>query len=427
MSESNAASERTVAGLYGRLRPVERRTFWACFAGFGLDSFDSSIYELVIPALIVTLGITQPEAGYIATAGLAGAAVGGWCAGIAADRVGRIKILQLAILWVGLFTFASAFATGFTPLIVLRFLQGIGFGGEAAVGATLISEVVRPELRGRVASAVSSGYAVGYGGSVALFPLVSSLFAPEAGWRVFFAIGIIPAAAVFVIRRSVPESGLFTEAAATRAAGERRHAFWEIFTGGRLRRTLPAAITAAGIFGGNYVMIIWLPTYLRTVLHFSIATSAGYLAANIAGSFFGPLLSGVLADHLGRRPTLITFLVLQAFSVGSYVFAAPGLGLLIVFSFALGVCQNAIASGMTPIFAELFETKVRANAQGFCLGGGRGLGSVTPAAVGILASMLPLGIAMGSCAVSAYAVALVAVLALPETNRTDLAQIKSDL
>ena len=421
LSDSDAASERTAAGWYGRLEPVERRTFWACFAGFGLDSFVSSIYSLVIPTLIATLGITRPEAGYLATAELAGAAIGGWCAGIAADRIGRIKVLQLAIVWVGLFTFASAFATGFTPLLVLRFLQGIGFGGEAAVGATLISEVVRPELRGRVASAVSSGFAAGYGGSVALFPLISSLFAPELAWRVFFAIGIIPAAAVFFFYRTVPESGLFTEIAARR--GERRHAFWDIFTGARLRTTLAAAIMSAGIFGGNYVMIIWLPTYLRTVLHLSVATSAGYLAANIAGSFFGPLLAGVVSDRLGRRPAFVTFLILQACSVGSYVFVVPGLWLLIVLSFALGACQNALASGMTPTFAELFETDTRASAEGFCLGGGRGFGSVMPAAVGVLASMLPLGTAMGSCAVSAYAVAFLAVLALPETNRTDLAQI----
>lgn len=76
-------------GWYRELTSPERRTFWACFAGFGLDSMDSSIYALVIPALMATLGLTRPEAGYLATAALAGAAVGGWCAGIAADRYGR--------------------------------------------------------------------------------------------------------------------------------------------------------------------------------------------------------------------------------------------------------------------------------------------------------------------------------------------------
>ncbi len=81
-----------------------------------------------------------------------------------------------------------------------------------------------------------------------------------------------------------------------------------------------------------------LPTYLRTALHFSIATSTGYLAANIAGSFFGPLFYGGLSDRLGRRPAFIVFLLLQACNVSFFVFAAPGLWLLIGLSFALGTC-----------------------------------------------------------------------------------------
>ena len=99
-------------GWYSNLTSVERRTYWACFAGFALDSMDTTIYALVIPALIATLGLTRPEAGYLATAALAGAAVGGWGAGIVADRIGRVRVLQITILWVAVFTFAAAFANG---------------------------------------------------------------------------------------------------------------------------------------------------------------------------------------------------------------------------------------------------------------------------------------------------------------------------
>ena len=407
-------------GWYTLLSVPERRTFWACFGGFGLDSMDTTMYALVIPALIASLGISRPEAGYLATAALVGAAAGGWGSGLLADRIGRVRVLQLTILWVALFTFAAAFADNFVHLLVVRFLQGLGYGGEAAVGGVLISEVVRPALRGRVASSVQSGYAVGYAVSVGLLPVVSSLVPETIGWRVLFAIGIIPAVLVFFVRRLVPESRVYAEAAAAQAGGVAAAPLWAIFTGERLRRTAAAAIMSTGIFGGAYVMITWLPTYLRTALHLSVATSSGYLAMNILGSLVGPLMYGWLSDRIGRRFAFMAFLLLQSGNVAIYLLAPIDATVTIALSFFLGAFQGGLAAGMLPTFAELYPTAMRASGQGFCLGGGRGFGSVVPATVGVLAASIPLGTAMGGCALGSYAVAFVAAALLPETGGLDL-------
>ncbi|MGA7779863.1 MAG: MFS transporter [Paraburkholderia sp.] len=413
-------------GWYSSLTPVERRTYWACFAGLGLDSMDATIYSLVIPALIATLGLTRPEAGYLATAALLGVAIGGWGAGILADRVGRVPVLQFTILWVGIFTVAAAFANSFPVLFGIRFMQGLGYGGEAAVGGVLISEVIRPALRGRVAASVQSGYALGYAISVALLPVIASLFPEQIGWRVFFAIGILPAGLIFFIRRLVPESGVYSDAKAARESGVMPAPFWEIFGRTHRRRTMAAAVMATGIYGGAYVMITWLPTYLRTALHLSVATSAGYLAFNIAGSLVGPFFYGWMSDRMGRRPAFMTFLVLQAANVAAYLLTPIGAVVTIVLSFFLGAFQAALASGMLPTFAELFPTSIRASGQGFCLGGGRGFGSIVPATVGLLAASLPLATAMGACALCAYAVAFCAAVFLPETSGTDLHEASLD-
>ena len=192
-------------GRYSELTATGRRTYWACFAGFGLDSMESSIVALVIPALVATLNLTHPEVGYLATAALLGTAIGGWGAGILADIFGRVRILQFTIVWVAVFTLVAAFPNSFGHLFAIRFMQGLGDGGEAAVGAVLIGEVIRPKLRGLVAASVQSCYAAGYAVSAALLPVIASLFPEQLGWRVFFAIGVIPAALVFFIRRLVPK------------------------------------------------------------------------------------------------------------------------------------------------------------------------------------------------------------------------------
>jgi MFS family permease len=240
---------------------------------------------------------------------------------------------------------------------------------------------------------------------------------------VLFALGIVPAVLVFFVRRLVPESGIYAEARARGSAGAAVTPFWAIFTGRHLRHTVIAAVMSTGIFGGAYVMITWLPTYLRTALHLSVASSSGYLAMNIAGSLAGPLMYGWLSDRIGRRFSFMAFLLLQAGNVAIYLLAPVGAGAIILLSFFLGAFQGALAAGMLPTFAELFPTPIRASGQGFCLGGGRGFGSVVPATVGMLAATWPLGTAMGTCALLSYAVAFVAAILLPETSGADLQRL----
>lgn len=407
-------------GWYSDLTPAETTTYWACFGGYALDSMDTTIYALVIPVLISVVGITKPEAGILATAALVGAAVGGWAAGILADRIGRVRILQTTILWVAAFTLLAALCNSFGEFLAVRFLQGLGYGGEAAVGGVLISEAIRPHLRGRVAASVQAGYAVGYAVSTALMPIVLSRFPETIGWRIMFALGIAPAFLVIFIRRLVTESAVYTEAARARRAGGPTEPFWAIFRTPYLRNTLPAAVMSTGIFGGAYVLITWLPTYLRTVLHLPITSTAGYLAMNILGSLTGPFFYGLLSDRIGRRFTFMAFLVLQALMVGAYLLLSIDMATTLVLSYVVGALQGGLAAGMLPTFAELFSTSIRASGAGFCLNGGRGFGSVVPATVGVLAVTLPLGQAMGECALTAYAVAFTAALLLPEKAGADL-------
>ena len=145
------------------LSPPERSTLVATFGGWALDGMDVMVYSFVIPSLIAAWHISTGDAGWLATAALLSSAVGGWLAGLLADRFGRVRILQLTILWFALFTFLSGFTNSFWALLLTCGLQGLGFGGEWAVGSVLMGEAIRAQHRGKAVGIVQGGWAIGWG------------------------------------------------------------------------------------------------------------------------------------------------------------------------------------------------------------------------------------------------------------------------
>lgn len=406
---------------FTELTKSEKRTFWACFSGWGLDAMDTQMYALTIPTLIALWGMTKGEAGILGTAVLITAALGGWIAGMLADRYGRVRVLQMTIVWFSLFTFVSGLTHSFGQLLVTRSLQGMGFGGEWAVGSVLISETINARVRGRVVGAIQAGWAVGYGIAVLISTVLFTHLPKDLAWRVFFFVGLAPALLVLWIRRNITEAPVFSEERSDSTAKAR---LWEVFAGPYRATTLKAALLTFGIYGGNYVMITWLPAYLKLVLHLSIASVGGYLAINILGSFAGAFLNGWLADGVGRRRTFMIISCCQAVAVAIYTLTPINLRTTLVLGFVLGTLQSGTAAGTGAFLAELFPTRIRGTAQGFCGNAGRAVGAVMPALVGILSADMKLGAAMGLCACAAYGTVVIAAFFLPETRGRDLRSLE---
>ena len=210
------------------LTKTERRTLGAAFGGWAVDAFDFMVYTFIIPTLMAAWMMTKAEAGFIATATLIVSAIGGWMAGILADRFGRVKILQITILWFSVATFLCGFTNSYEQLLFLRALQGLGFGGEWAVGSILIAEMVRAKHRGKAVGSMQSGWAVGWGLAALAFAVIFSMFPEEFAWRIMFWIGIIPGVLVLYIRRNVPESEIFHKTREHTKKSGKSH-FLEIF------------------------------------------------------------------------------------------------------------------------------------------------------------------------------------------------------
>jgi len=386
-----------------------RRTFWACFGGYALDALDVQIYTLIIPVLIQVWGLTKGQAGLLATVTLLLSAVGGWAAGLMADRIGRVRTLQITIAWFALFTFLSGLTQNYQELLITRGLQGLGFGGEWAAGSVLIGEVVAARHRGKAVGLVQSAWAVGWGAAVVLATVLLSVLPKDYGWRALFMIGLLPGFAVFLVRRFVPEPEIHRRV-------ETRAPWFAIFRPGLLGVTLRGSLIAIGAQGGYYAITTWLPTLLSTERHLSAVGAGGYLAVVIAGSFCGYLSSAWMNDAVGRRRTFLIFAVGSLALVLAYTRLPLSNAMALPLGFPLGFFASGIFSGMGPLYTELFPTEVRGSGQGFCYNSGRGVAALFPAVIGWVSLHAPLGETIGLFAGGAYGLVIVAALLLPETR-----------
>jgi MFS family permease len=410
----------SVQPWFFQIAPHERATLFATFGGWALDGMDVMVYTFAIPSLIALWHISKGQAGILAAATLIISAVGGWLAGLLADRYGRARILQITIAWFALFTFLSGFTNSFWQLLVTRGLQGLGFGGEWAVGSVLMGETIRAQHRGKAVGTVQGGWAIGWGVAAIFYTMLFSALPPNIAWRAMFWIGILPALLVFYIRRYVPEPEVYSRTRAQLAASGDRGRLLEIFSPSLLRVTVLTSFMATGAQGGYYAITIWLPTYLKSVRGLSVLNTGAYLLVVIIGSFTGYMISAWLTDRLGRRRTLILFAVCSLVTVAAYTYLPIGDRVMLLLGFPLGFFASGSFGPMGAFLTELFPSRVRGSGQGFSYNFGRGIGALFPALVGYLSARITLGHAIAAFSLSAYLLMIAAVLLLPETRGKEL-------
>jgi len=408
--------DTSLLAFYRDMNLPERRTFWACAAGWALDGMDFMIYPLVVGTIIAMWHVEAGMAGLAGTATLLASAIGGWIAGYMCDRIGRVLTLQITILWFAVFSLLCAFTQNFDQLLIARTLLGLGFGGEWAAGAILIGEVIRPQYRGRAVGSVQSGWAVGWGVAVLAQALLFSILPPEEAWRWMFAVGVLPALLVFYLRRYVEEPPVAMEARARQKLTGDSPAIWEIFSGPILKTTILASLVTTGCQGGYYAITFWVPRFLTSERNLSIVSSTGYLAALIIGSFVGYLVGAWLADRIGRRNLFLIFSLGAIVLVLVYTQVHLTNQVLWVLGFPLGFFASGYFSGMGAFLTELYPTRLRGSGQGFCYNFGRGIGALFPFLVGYLSQATTLANAIAIFAVGAYVLFFSAAYLLPETR-----------
>ena len=376
---SQAATQRRGGGGSGAVlsldwyRSLSKQgtyAFWASSMGWALDAFDYMVLSFSLVAISATLSLSGGQGGFLATATLVVSAIGGVLAGMLADRIGRARTLMITIAVYSLFTFLAGLSQSYEQLLACRALQGLGFGGEWAVGAILVSELADPEQRGRLLGAVQSSWAVGWGLCAIAYTVIFSLVSEDLAWRVLFCLGIVPGLLVLYIRRFVKEPPVFEETQRAKKEGRvegrtEANPLTQIFRRDLLGTTAAASLLAIGAQGGYYAIFTWLPTFLSTERGLEVINTGGYLSVVIIGSFCGYLTAGYTHDWIGRRKAFALFSVMSAVLIVAYTRIPENANsLLLVLGFPLGFFASGIFSGFGSYLSEIFRPARAAPGRG---------------------------------------------------------------
>ncbi len=371
--------------------------------------------------------------------GLLGSALGGMVFAQLGDRLGRARSLALAIGLYSLSTAGMALVPNVAWLIVLRFVAGVGTGGEWSLGFALVTEVWRPNRRGLVGGLVASMFNLG------TF-LAILLYQSGLHWRWAFGLAAAPALVVVFIRVLVPESKLWTALQRARAKGEvpaalraslERAPLAEVLRGRRLGITLRGVLIFTLLnlaFYGfapvffNYLQ--WGPE--RGGLGLSPSQELPFQLALNLSSLVMSLLAGLLSDRLGRRRVFalcagigaLGFGLFYLRTVGHDVHQGPPAGLLAIFMvITAGYGMNGVIG---PLLAELYPTYLRSTGPGLVQNLGKGLGGAAgPLLVGMLVPAVGFPLTIASPGLMFAAVAGLIFL-LPAVDRREVSALESE-
>ena len=211
---------------------------------------------------------------------------------------------------------------------------------------------------------VGQGLAVLTGALLGTF--ITRIFTPEAleswGWRVPFLFGLVIGPLGLCVRRRLVKPGPFSQRGGARANNRR----WAALAA----NVRPVLATFGIVVSGTiffYVILLYMPTFARTQLHLPLDQAFSAQAISLACMIVLIPIFGALSDHIGRKPIMISALILYFVSIYplfSWMYANPSFTSLLITQVALCCLMGAFSGPISTALAEQFPAHVRSTGLG---------------------------------------------------------------
>jgi len=441
----NAAANAQLVARLERLPVTPRLLLLRVIVGIAtfFDAYTVLAIAFAMPQLVSEWKLTPAEVGLIISAGYVGQLVGAVLFGSLAEKFGRLKILFVTIVLFTSMDVLCLFAWSGASMMLFRFLQGIGTGGEVPVASAYINEFIGAEKRGRFFLLYEVIFPIGL-----MFAGMAGFFlVPVYGWKAMFIVGLVPSLLTIPLRWFMPESprwlmakGRSAEAnavvklledSATRRgavlrepvvrpvdAGAASRAGWrELFKGIYLKRTLMIWGLWVCAYMINNGLVTWLPTLYTKIFHLPLQTSLAYSWTTSGVGVIASIACALWIDKVGRKPWYATAFLLATVPLLtlSWLGATSAVEVLILATVTYAILQT-IAFSLYLYSAELYPTRLRAVGTGFGSAWLRAGSSIGPILVGTIVADLGIRYVFAAFAAVALVGGLVTLLFAIETR-----------
>ncbi|PRT29145.1 MFS transporter [Bacillus thuringiensis] len=360
----------------GKVKEISKRKLLG-IAGLGwlFDAMDVGMLSFVMVALQKDWGLTSQEMGWIGSINSIGMAVGAFIFGILSDRIGRKSVFIITLLLFSIGSGLTALTTTLAMFLVLRFLIGMGLGGELPVASTLVSESVEAHERGKIVVLLESFWAGGW----LIAALISYFVIPKYGWEIAMVLSAVPALYALYLRWNLPDSPRFQKVEKRPSVIENIKSVW---SGEYRKATIMLWILWFCVVFSYYGMFLWLPSVM-VLKGFSLIKSFQYVLIMTLAQLPGYFTAAWFIERLGRKFVLVTYLIGTACS--AYLFGvADSLTVLIVAGMLLSFFNLGAWGALYAYTPEQYPTVIRGTGAGMAAAFGRIGGILGPLLVGYL-------------------------------------------